>query len=73
MGPDGNIWTIDVQGHSLFSFNPQGRLALVIGNPGGSPGTMETTDSFNRPTGVAFGPGGEFYGSDGYVNSRVVN
>jgi DNA-binding beta-propeller fold protein YncE len=72
VGPDGNIWAVDVEAHSLFTFNPQGRLTQVIGNPGGRPGTMETKDSFNRPTGVAFGPGGEFYVSDGYVNSRVV-
>jgi sugar lactone lactonase YvrE len=72
VGPDGNIWAVDVTGHTLFTFTPQGRIVQVIGAPGGNAGTMESKDAFNRPTGVAFGPGGEFYVSDGYVNSRVV-
>ena len=72
VGPDGNIWTVDVEGHTLLTFTPQGRIVQVIGAPGQRPGTMESKDVFNRPTGVAFGPGGEFYVSDGYVNSRVV-
>jgi DNA-binding beta-propeller fold protein YncE len=72
VGPDGNIWAVDVEGHTLFTFTPQGRILQVIGAPGQRPGTMESKDAFNRPTGVAFGPGGEFYVSDGYVNSRVV-
>jgi DNA-binding beta-propeller fold protein YncE len=72
VGPDGNIWTVDVAAHTLFTFTPQGRILQVIGSPGGRAGTMESKDSFNRPTGVAFGPGGEFYVSDGYENSRVV-
>ncbi len=72
VGPDGNIWTVDVAGHTLLTFTPQGRIVQVIGAPGQQPGTMESKDVFNRPTGLAFGPGGEFYVSDGYANSRVV-
>lgn len=72
VGPDGNIWAIDVAGHSLFEFTPQGRILQVIGGVGGNPGTMETKDAFNRPTGIAFGSNGDYYVSDGYVNSRVV-
>ncbi len=72
VGPDGNIWAIDVAGHTLFKFTPQGRILQVIGAPGGQPGTMESTDAFNRPTGVAFAANGSYYVSDGYVNSRVA-
>jgi DNA-binding beta-propeller fold protein YncE len=72
IGPDGNVWAIDVAGHMLFTFSPQGRIQQVIGLAGQQPGTMETKDAFNRPTGVAFAPGGEFYVADGYTNSRVV-
>jgi DNA-binding beta-propeller fold protein YncE len=72
VGPDGNIWAVDVEGHTLFTFTPQGRIVQVIGAAGRSAGTMESKDAFNRPTGLAFAPGGEFYVSDGYANSRVV-
>ena len=36
------------------------------------PGDDASHDAFNRPNAVAFGPGGEIYVSDGYVNSRIV-
>jgi DNA-binding beta-propeller fold protein YncE len=72
VGPDGNIWAIDVSGHTVFKFTPQGRILQVIGAPGGAPGTMDTKDAFNRPTGIAFAADGRYYVSDGYINSRVV-
>jgi DNA-binding beta-propeller fold protein YncE len=72
VGPDGRIWLIDVAGHTVFTFTPEGRLTQVIGAAGKAAGTMETRDAFNRPTAVAFAPNGDFYVSDGYVNSRVV-
>lgn len=72
VGPDGNIWALDVAGHTLFTFNTEGRILQVIGGVGGQAGTMESKDAFNRPTGVAFAANGDYYVSDGYVNSRVV-
>lgn len=72
VGPDGRIWAIDVAGHTLFTFTPQGRIVQVIGGVGGVPGNMESKDAFNRPTGIAFATNGDYYVSDGYVNSRVV-
>jgi DNA-binding beta-propeller fold protein YncE len=72
VGPDGNIWAVDVAGHTLFTFTPEGRIVQVIGAAGKSAGTMQSKDVFNRPTGIAFGPSGDYYVSDGYVNSRVV-
>ena len=72
VGPDGGIWLVDVAAHRVMKFNPEGRLQLVIGNPGGNPGDNDTPYAFNRPTHLTFKPNGDFYVSDGYVNSRVV-
>ncbi|MBI1896232.1 MAG: hypothetical protein HYS04_06805 [Acidobacteria bacterium] len=72
VGPGGNIWLVDVKGHTLFTLTPAGRLLQVIGAPMKRPGNNDSKDAFNEPTGVAFGAGGEFYVSDGYVNSRVI-
>jgi DNA-binding beta-propeller fold protein YncE len=70
--PEGNVWTVDVAGHNIKKFSRDGKLLMHIGNPGGAPGNNESKDSFNRPTGIAFEPNGDFWVSDGYVNSRVV-
>lgn len=72
VGPDGNVWAVDVAGHTVFTFTPAGRILQVIGLPNGGAGTMESKDGFNRPTGVSFAKNGDFFVSDGYVNSRVV-
>jgi DNA-binding beta-propeller fold protein YncE len=72
VGPDGNVWAVDVEGHMLFTFTPKGRIIQVIGAAGQRPQGMEVKDGFNRPTGIAFASDGGFYVSDGYVNSRVV-
>lgn len=72
VGPDGNIWALDVAGHTLFKFSTEGRILQVTGGVGGQAGNMESKDAFNRPTGIAFAPNGDYYVSDGYVNSRVV-
>ncbi len=66
---ENNIWVVDVDGHTVLKMNPQGRVVMVLGRKGQA-GT--TPASFNRPTDVAVAPSGEFYVSDGYVNSRVV-
>jgi DNA-binding beta-propeller fold protein YncE len=70
--PEGNVWTVDVFAHSVKKWSRDGRMLMHIGNAGGQPGTNETKDAFNRPTGIAFEPNGDFWVSDGYVNSRVV-
>src|ERR1035441_2344815 len=72
VGPDGNIWAVDVSGHTLLELTPQGRVLQVIGGVGGNPGNQESKDAFNRPTGIAFAANGDYFVSDGYVNSRVV-
>jgi DNA-binding beta-propeller fold protein YncE len=67
--PEGNIWTVDNDTHQILKMDPSGRIRMVIGRRGQS---GESQEAFNRPTDVAFGPNGEIYISDGYVNSRVV-
>lgn len=66
---EGNVWGVDVKGHKVVKYSPDGRVLMVVGR---SPGNDSSTDSFNEPTGISFGPNGDFFVSDGYVNSRVV-
>jgi len=68
---DGNVWGVDVTGHVVRKYTPEGRVLMMVGQEG-KPGNNDSQDAFNRPTNVAFAPNGDFYVSDGYVNSRVV-
>ena len=72
VGPDGNLWAVDVDGHVVFKLTPEGRILLVIGNRQGVPGNDSAEDAFNRPTNVGFLANGNILVSDGYVNSRVI-
>jgi DNA-binding beta-propeller fold protein YncE len=69
---DGNLWGVDVKGHVILKISPTGRVLMVLGNRQGTPGKDDSKDAFNEPTNVAFTPSGDFYISDGYVNSRVI-
>ncbi len=70
--PDGNVWLVDVKGHSVAKYTRSGRLLMMITNAGRGPGDNATQYAFNQPTGLAFAPNGDFYVSDGYGNSRVI-
>ncbi len=67
--PEGYLWVVDNDTHQILKMDAAGRVRMVMGRKGQS---GEGPNEFNRPTDVAFGPGGEFYVSDGYVNSRVA-
>ncbi len=67
--PDGNIWVVDAPGHVIYKMDPTGRVLMELGSKGVAGATRTT---FNLPTDVAFGPGGDIYVSDGYGNARVV-
>jgi DNA-binding beta-propeller fold protein YncE len=74
---DGNVWGIDVKGHVVMKFTASGKLQMLLGRQMalGRPstaGTNDSKDAFNEPTGIALAPNGDFYVSDGYVNSRVI-
>jgi DNA-binding beta-propeller fold protein YncE len=68
--PEGNIWTVDGRGHTIKKWSPDhSQLLMTLGKDSVS-GT--TSDTFNRPTDIAFAPNGDFFISDGYGNKRVV-
>jgi len=70
---DGNgfIWTTDGRGHMVYKLSPDGKVLMTLGKKGVE-GDNDARDAFNRPTDVAVAPNGDFFISDGYVNSRVV-
>jgi len=63
-----NVWITDVGNHLVMKFDREGKLLMKLGT--GKPGAGPS--EFNKPTDIAFGPGGEFYVTDGYGNSRVT-
>lgn len=69
--PDGNLFAVDVKGHVVLKLSPAGRVLMIIGRQG-TPGNNDSQYAFNEPTDVAVTPNGDFYVSDGYVNSRVI-
>ncbi len=68
---DGNVWASDAIDHVVHKFDIDGNLLMTLGERG-EPGDNSSTDRFNQPNYVAFGPGGDVFVSDGYRNSRVV-
>lgn len=66
---DGHVWTVDNGHHLVQKWTRDGKLLLTLGVKG------ERGDDdrhFYRPTDIAFASNGDFYISDGYGNSRVV-
>lgn len=68
---NGFIWTTDGQGHQVKKWSPDGQLLMTLGKYDVA-GDNTSQDLFNRPTDVVVAPNGDFFISDGYVNSRVV-
>ena len=66
---EGNIWAVDVKGHTVLKLNPAGRVVMVLGRR--DEAGVDPTH-FNQPTDVAIAPNGDFYITDGYGNSRVL-
>jgi outer membrane protein assembly factor BamB len=81
---DDNIWATDKGSDMIIKFNPQGRVVMVFGRkPEASDHDAKPYEPVQKPlpaedgrfrqvTDVAFGPQGEIYISDGYINSRVA-
>lgn len=67
---DDNVWVTDIGNHQVLKFDAGGKLLLSLGKKG-EPGDAE--DRFDRPTDIVIAPGGDFYVSDGYGNSRVLH
>lgn len=81
---DDNIWAIDKGSDMVVRFNPEGRVTMVFGRK--QEASDETTGPLKHPvpplpaedgrfrqvTDVAFGPEGDIFISDGYINSRIA-
>jgi hypothetical protein len=76
-----NVWVVDEGTNMVIKFNPEGRVAMVLGRRAEAvAGAFESTlppappenYRFGRPTDVTWDAQGNIFVSDGYVNSRVV-
>ena len=80
--PSDNIWAVDEMSNMVMKFDPEGRVAMLLGRkaesefipprtPGGD-GAGQPTDLFNRPTDVAWDTAGNIFVADGAGNARIA-
>ena len=80
--PNDNIWVVDQMTNMVMKFDPQGRLAMLLGRKAEAvpvPAREETgdgagqpSDLFNRPTDVAWDTAGNIFVADGLGNARIA-
>ena len=81
--PSDNIWIVDQMSNMVIKFDPQGRVALLLGRKAESvpvparpaaagDGAGQPTDLFDRPTDVAWDAAGNIYVADGVGNARIA-
>ncbi len=70
LGPEGNVWTANINSHVVRKYSPEGKLLLTLGEAGQA-GTDQ--GHFDRPTDMAVLPTGDIFVSDGYGNRRVIH
>jgi hypothetical protein len=86
--PQDNVWTIDAAANQVVKFDPEGRVALVLGRKpeaiavrpaapgtgrgGAATGAGTPGSTFNRPTDVAWDRDGNIYVADGIGNNNRI-
>jgi len=81
--PADNLWVVDQMSNMVMKFDPQGRVAMLLGrkaesenvpargNPNNT-GAGQQTDLFNGPSDVAWDAAGNIFVADGLGNSRIA-
>lgn len=80
--PSDNIWVVDQMTNMVMKFDPQGRVAMLLGRKAeavnvparlaAGDGAGQPTDLFNRPTDVAWDAAGDIFVADGLGNARIA-
>ncbi|MEA2874777.1 MAG: hypothetical protein QOH67_5152 [Hyphomicrobiales bacterium] len=80
--PEDNLWVVDEMSNTVMKFDPQGRVAMLLGRKAESEfvparavtndGAGQPTDLFNRPTDVAWDAAGNIFVADGAGNARIA-
>ena len=81
--PADNIWVVDQMTNMVMKFDPQGRVAMLLGRkaesvpiparpPAAGDRAGQPTDLFDRPTDVAWDAAGNIFVADGLNNARVA-
>jgi streptogramin lyase len=68
LDPDGNIWTTDVNGHTVTKMNPAGDVLMTLGTKA-QPGTWDEAAGqrlLQEPTDVGFAPSGDVFVTQGH-------
>src|ERR1700678_227784 len=78
--PKDNIWVVDQMTNMVIKFDPQGRVALLLGRkaesvpvparPAAGDGSGQPSDLFDRPADVAWDAAGNVFVADGLGNAR---
>jgi peptidylamidoglycolate lyase len=68
--PEHHVWLVDDGAHQVFELTHDGKQIVMTLGEHKVPGNDHT--HFNRPTDIVWLPNGDFFVSDGYVNTRVV-
>jgi DNA-binding beta-propeller fold protein YncE len=80
--PNDNIWVVDQMTSMVMKFDPQGRVAMLLGRKAESvpvparplkgDGSGQPSDLFERPTDVAWDAAGNIFVADGLGNARIA-
>ena len=66
---EGNVWAADQRGHQILKWDAEGQLLMTIGQKG----TAGDPPLLSEPTGVAVGPNGDVFITEGHSFAEGVN